>query len=223
MDLAGPAYLAMKSRTDGWLSPGLTAPGAAPSTILRQPLPTHPSNAAAGPPEKSHYAPVRVAHAKVVREYGGINSSGGPQVSGRADQSDFEVEQSMHDASPILYDHCCAGLQFEWVHLAIVQWDWDTDSQHLFLHIRMADVNFTGYKLRGTRFYNQTFVSEQGGAVLDSPLAIKYQDYSVRGVGYIEQFTLLYTSIAFQPYRGGVAQAERGWNTGTDDSYTVPV
>jgi hypothetical protein len=164
--------------------------------------------------------PVRSIQARVEREYGGINSSGGPQVSGRSDQSDFVVELSAGKFSPFLYEHCCGGMQLKWVHLAVLQWDDASSSAQLWQHIRMEDVNLTGYKIRGTRFFTQEFTADEVNPLLKAKTFVKYQDYDVSDVGHIDRMTLLYTSISFTVFdSAGALASQNGWTTGSDEPW----
>jgi len=214
MDLAGPAYIAMKSKSDDWLSPGILHDDASrdkdASLVLPIDSSNPPSNPAAGPPKRSHYAPIVSAKARVVRDYGGINSSGGPQVSGRADQKDFEIVMQSHDMSPILYGHCCGGIQLKWVHLCVPQGGSDdpTIADNLFMHIRMEDVNVTGYRMTGLRkaYHLRTATPAQSK-----------KDYGIYDIKHLDRLTLLYTSISF--LHGGT-KTGRGWNTGSEVLYT---
>lgn len=47
------------------------------------------------------------------REYGGINSSGGPQHSGRPDQHLIRITREADLVSPRLYKYCCNGYQLK--------------------------------------------------------------------------------------------------------------
>lgn len=221
MDLSGPAYAAFKSKSDGWLDPG------ASPNVGDPPLPCSADVDGDGPPEVKYYAPVRLIRAKAERGYGGINSSGGPQVSGRSDQTDFYLEQNSNQSSPILYEHCCSGVQLAWVHLAVLKWD-DSAGAQLFMHIRLQDVSLTSYRFTGVRFFTQEYVVSELAAETNAPTSAtgdflagsksysRLQDYSVSGIGHRDHMTLLYTSIAF---KHGETNTERGWNTGTDDAF----
>ena len=230
--IGGPAYIAMKSKELAPVAAGATATNP-PATVgwLYDPansanLPNLPISAypSRGPDNVNKYSAVRMLTAKAVREYSGINSSGGPQVSGRSDQSDFVFEQNTCLTSPYLYQHCCNCTQLEWVHFAVVQ-----DNVDLFLHIRLQDVSITSYKMRGVRFFYDKVRTNappvapapSGGTaaphippMLGGNLIIKEQENDVHGVGHVDRVTLLYTNIAFK-YGGGV-NLERGWSTGSD-------
>lgn len=214
-----PGFIAMKSKVDGWLVPKVThAVTSPPLPLAAVPDPLPDGKTAAdydngGPPDLANYAPVRAIRAKAVREYGGINSSGGPQVSGRADQSDFYVEQNTNGTSPKLYEHCCNAKQLEWVHIACLK-----DRTNLMLHIVMKDVSITGYEFEGARTFADVFETDAGKDLNISKKFRKLQSGEVTGVIRIDKFTLLYTSITFKYVTGNFIG---GWDTGTDDAFNA--
>lgn len=221
----------MKSKGEGdWLdtgvyqTAGLLLPyksGAETDEVGPPGPPDTSRNTTTGAPAggKFYYAPVREIKAHVDREYGGINSSGGPQVSGRCDHKDFLIEKNCDKSSSILYQHCCSGEQLSWVHLAILQ-DGRTypeirdpadsndpsdavvpkykEPDRMLLHIRLKDVSITSYELSGVRYF--------GSETVDSVRKSKFL-----GVGHVEKFTLLFTSMSLE-FDG----IQRGWDTGKD-------
>jgi type VI protein secretion system component Hcp len=155
--------------------------------------------------------PVRSIQARVEREYGGINSSGGPQVSGRADQTDFSIELPTTAATPVLYEHCCSGKQFSWVHVFVP--NCKAAGGAAALHITMQDVNVTGFEFSGVRWLKDDYDTEDG-AVLNASGAINFKYNSkMYAAGHFDDITLLYTSIVFNV----VGKKERGWTTGSDE------
>lgn len=233
----GPAYIAMKSKGTGdWLDTGVYQTAGLLLPYQAKPgSDEHDKEGPPGPPDFErdktsgapkndvfYYAPVREIKSHVDREYGGINSSGGPQVSGRCDHSDFFVEKNCDKSSAVLFEHCCSGEQLAWVHLAILQdgrtlsavYDPpnSTDPNHqeypewnepdrMLLHVRLKDVNITSYELSGVRYFG----TETDGNVRRPKFL---------GVGHVERFTLLYTTISVD--FGGV---QRGWDTGTNEKW----
>jgi type VI protein secretion system component Hcp len=204
----------MKSKADGWLNTGS-------GVVLTDRLPYQDATDGDdkdGPPPpengKHYYMPLWEIAAEVKREYGGINSSGGPQVSGRSDQSDFEIEWDANAASPILYEHCCSGKQLAWVHVVTVRWAAGQPAE--FIHIRMQDVNVTSYEFTGQRWLKDDFATADGKALNAASGLIAYNNNGTYDLGHSDSFTLLYTSIAFKHF----SNTERGWNTGEDDAWT---
>lgn len=204
----GPAYIAMKTKDgDFWLDPY------SPHDLTGPPLPISASDDSAGPPSTSKYAPVRTFRAKVERDFGGINSSGGPQTTGRADQSDFFVEQNANAISPTLYQQCCSAIQMSWIHLACVAEDGTT----LLRHIVMQDVSLTSYESEGNRKTADTIGLTPAGGELQSSTGLSIQHVGdMVGLRNIDRFTLLYTSISF---RHGSSNIVGGWNTGSETPF----
>jgi type VI protein secretion system component Hcp len=205
------AYIAFKSRDVGWVN-------AATGVDLRDYLSYQSSTTASdsedqtGPPlpeANTYYIPVWEFAAEAKREYGGINSSGGPQVSGRADQSDFSIEIPTTAASPVLYEHCCSGKQFSWIHVVAPNWKAGSGA---WLHIRMKDVNVTGFEFSGVRWLKDDYDTADG-AVLNASTEINFKyNSTMYDIGHYDDLTLLYTSIEFD----FVGQCTRGWDTGSD-------
>ena len=237
MTIDGPALIAIKSQSGGWLntdskfgeSKNLTT--GAPvyptwSTIRYNRLPHQGTDTEVaaenknGPPRPNgtnryYYAPLWEFSAEVQREYGGINSSGGPQVTGRADQSDFKVQWQTNSASPVLYEHCCSGKQLEWVHVVVAKWDNDIPSN--FLHIRMQGVNVTGFEMNAVRWFADETRPVEGGLTFNGATVLEHKpSTSMYGVGHYDDFTLLYTKIAFKHQ----SNTEKTWDTGADAAWS---
>lgn len=239
MSIDGPAYIAMKSKGEGsWLDTGVYQ--SAGLLLPYQSAADHDEQGPPGPPNTDrdpstgapasgnfYYAPVRECKSRVDREYGGINSSGGPQVSGRCDHADFLVEKNCDKTSSILYEHCCSGEQLAWVHIVMLK-DGRTyaaefnppdstdpadqvvpeykEPDGVLLHIRLKDVNITSYEFSGVRYFGSETTSTASGSLRTSAFL---------GVGHVERFTLLYTAMSME--YGGI---QRGWDTGGNDKWT---
>jgi type VI protein secretion system component Hcp len=206
------AYIAFKSRDVGWVN---AATKVESQTYLPYQSSTTPSDSEdnLGPPQleanKNYYIPVWEFAAEVKREYGGINSSGGPQVSGRADQSDFSIEIPTSAASPVLYEHCCSGKQFSWVHVVAPNWRVGSGA---WLHIKMQDVNVTGYEFSAVRWLHDKYEATDMQPLLTST-EINLGGAGMYDAGHFDDVTLLYTSIVFEI----VNKTTRGWTTGSDE------
>lgn len=207
LSIGGPAYIAMKSRADGWLE--------ANQGIGNDLLPTDDEDERVGPPELKHYGATRAISLAVARDYGGIGSSGGPLVSGRSDHGEFEVEQSTNSTSSTIFQHCCAGTQFELVHMVLVGESLDLDVSTRVddptrkLHIRLTDAYIGKFQFTGGRYFGDQYSSFTGEKLLDSKSVIR--GGKMLGVSHVVKYTFVYTAVSFE--LGGV---ERGWHTGED-------
>ena len=208
LNIGGPAYIALKSKSDGWLPSGENI-----SSTLG--LPLHDSEDKIGPPELRHYGSTRAISLGISRDYDGIGSSGGPLVSGRSDHGDFLIEQSANSASSTIFQHCCSGEQFAWVHLVLLgqSLDLSVDSSvpsvSQKIHIRITDTNISGFDFSGGRYFGDQFSSFTGQSIQESTSLVR--GGKLLGVSHVVKYKLWYTAVSFEV--GGV---ERGWHTGED-------
>jgi len=165
------------------------------------------------PPHKKYYGRLGSVVAKVERDYGGINSSGGPQVSGRADHSDLVVVRAADKVSPYLFQYCCTGEQLATVFIAML----DPEDMIWIL----TGVNVTGYEFNGDKSPSTKYVNIP--ATIDASHTVEsysntWGDSATNNFRRLETVSLLYTAIRVEFANGGY----RGWDTGSNTSVTEP-
>lgn len=194
-----------ESKYFGWLLGNSSYNAAIPDAVGKTDV------AANGAPAQKYFMPVRELSTGVKREYAGINSSGGPQVAGRADHEDIQIRRPIDSSSPVTFQYCCAGTQFSYVHIYMFP-SADFASS---IHITLADVNVTSYKIETEMYIGDNFtlgpVSTSNNSLVNQKRSEFWDNYSIK-----EIYTLLYTSMKIEVSGGGA----RGWNTGTDAPYS---
>lgn len=236
VQVGGPAYIAIKSKSAGWLNTGEKYDESSGSNFFTaDTLPVSGSvknngkedqanDPKIGPPAKNSsgkwyfYGNTREVKAKIEREYGGIGSHGGPVVSGRSDHSNFIVEQSANKATAEIFQHCCSGDILEWVHIVAFgqSVDWDVSSSipqpKQGLHIRLQNANVAKFEFTGGRYFGDHFQSFDNSTLSNSTTLVR--GGKLLGVTHVVRYELWYTSISVE-YDG----IERGWDTGTDTAW----
>lgn len=161
------------------------------------------------PPLDKHFAPIRDMKAEVKREYGGINSSGSLQVTGRADHSDIEIIRTADYISPLLYQFVSTGEQFRKVLVVLRENDGAPRVEWL-----LEGVNVTSYKFEAM----PEWISNRITKVSDSETLSS--QYAETLYYRNDTFTLLYTKATLRV--GIVTDKEqihtdfRGWDTGSN-------
>lgn len=155
----------------------------------------------------SPWGVVKELHFGVDREYGGVNSSGGPQHSGRADHRLITVKRDSDKLSPLLFQHCCNGFQLRRVFFV------DTEEQRLLVAESCHVVSFAGNIFRGgaTKYDLSTSNNAVTGQTNASSGSLGSQKRE-------EVLQILYTSIAIDYNNSGF----RGWNTGNETAWNAP-
>lgn len=155
----------------------------------------------------SPWGVVTSLHFGVEREYGGINSSGGPQQSGRADHRLITVKRESDKLSPLLFQHCCNGFQLRRVFFV------DEEEERIIVAESCCVVSFEGEIFRaGATGYN---LNLSDTAVTGSTTA---SSASLGSQKREEVLQILYTSIALNFNESGY----RGWNTGSETAWNAP-
>ena len=232
------AYVAFKSWDTsiespdhpGWLHTGRKVSEA--KLPLTEASGEHPEHSDA-PPDLKYYGDARSVVAKVDREYDGINSSGGPQVTGRCDHSDLVMVRYSDKASPFLFQYCCTGEQFSTVFITFL----DPPIHWVLSGVNVTGYEFTGDKSSSTKYLDVPIpsvgiaipqVTDTAATAAAAAAAIGNQTGQItsytntwgttNNYRRLERVTLLYTSINFEC--DGVGP--RGWDTGTDSVLPPP-
>jgi len=197
----------MGDNANGWLVTGQNYTHAGlPSAMADQP------NEA--PPGTVYYGRVNSVVAHVERDYGGINSSGGPQVSGRCDHSDLVVVRETDRVSPILFQYCCTGEQLSVVHIVFL----DASAKNAVLRLRLLGVNVTGFQFTGEKKSRTKYEASGGNFSTAAYVQSAGNATDLAGAHKrVEKVTLLYTSIEMKYGTDGY----RGWDTGTNNVLPV--
>jgi type VI protein secretion system component Hcp len=160
-----------------------------------------------------NFSPISSMKTKVERDYAGINSSGGPQVAGRADHDEILVTRVADKLSPILYQFVSTGEAFSRIIIVLR----DAGSSGPRVEWLLHGVNLTEYSFEGAHYFSSSLVYEpQGGALSASTEITSSAPKKYRRQ---ETFRLLYTTAQM---RVGVDQPSdwRGWDTGKNDRIT---
>ncbi|HCS54995.1 type VI secretion system tube protein Hcp [Rubinisphaera sp.] len=158
---------------------------------------------------------VREIQYGVVREYGGVNSSGGPQQSGRADHRLITMQRNIDQVTPYLFKHCCNGFQIR--RLAFL------DSTETLGNIIVVAENCQVVSLNTseTRFFKDTrrYNLQIHGQAPNMSLAGSGADESTfLGATRVESVSILYTKLSIK-----VANSDwQGWDTGTEQAWNTP-
>lgn len=200
MQTTTPCYMAARfkglAEHDGWPPTG--------AALDFQALPIGGKNE---PPNRAAYGETQNVKFGASRDFEGVNSSGGPQTAVRPDFTDVTVERESDILSPYLYQYCLDGRQLEWVHLIQILPDGRDANGDVIagarpIHIRLNDVQVTGYELVGERFFGQRVEPTRRFSIGDGSIAF-------------ERVTLLYTRMSIK-----VGTTEHGWDTGTNEAWT---
>lgn len=176
-------------------------------------------------PSFNHFTPILSVKTKVERDYAGINSSGGPQVAGRADHDEIEVTKYSDLLTPILFQFVSTGECFNTVLIVLPGYSGNERVEWL-----LKGVNMTLFEFEGTRSNAGTLRYYSDNA-LGSATSIK-SEATDRYYPRVDKFRLLYTSAEVRVGEGeydiedaagnitaGYKQSRTGWwgwDTGTN-------
>lgn len=151
------------SQNDGWVLSGFNYSDSDVSTSSQTTnpdndlatLPLNSSNAYPdAPPVRTAYSRARTWDVHVKREYAGINSSGGPQVAGRADHEDVVVTRDCDLISPYLFQYCASGWQIPTVY--VIRYIGSENIAFNFCHEWvLTGVQVTDYQFSNGRYFNE--------------------------------------------------------------------
>jgi type VI protein secretion system component Hcp len=206
----------------GWIKSGFNyqqtdvALGPAPdpnSTATQQSnlnasLPIYSTHFPHAPLVTQAYSRARTCEMQVKRDYAGINSSGGPQVAGRADHSDVIITRDCDLISPYLFQYCSSGWQIKSVY--IIRYIGSETISFNFCHEWvLTGVQVTDYQFTNGRYFNECL----------NELTLFAR----------ETVSLLYTSAKYRcsQFTGGQTIDKelgefKGWNTGDNTGIGMP-
>lgn len=149
------------------------------------------------PPETKHFATLRSVGTSVARDYAGINSSGGPQVAGRADHDEIVVVKDADLLTPVLYQFVSTGEAF---------------SRVLIVHPEYGGTSRVEWLLKGVNLTLFEFTGDATWARTDTGFERKIQR--------VDKLRLLYTSAEVRVGAGTNWTTRktdfRGWDTGSN-------
>lgn len=165
-------------------------------------------------PTTANFSAIKSVSSKVVRDYAGINSSGGPQVSGRADHGDIVVERNSDGITPILYQFVSTGEAFNRILIVLPEYGGGARVEWMLRGVNLTNFEFTGTRTNST---SQVYVANSNKIVDSSEFAGR-----TTGRFYLryERIGLLYTSAEVRVGTGTVLTQPvefRGWDTGSND------
>ncbi|MCA9178743.1 MAG: type VI secretion system tube protein Hcp [Planctomycetales bacterium] len=150
----------------------------------------------------------------VDRPYGGINSSGGPQHSGRPEHRLISLERESDMISPLLFKRCCNGMQLQ--RLVIYDPDYNAEAtpngRGLLIYAEDSHVvSFEGIleKTPGSRHTAAAFGAGDG----DQFQAVTQAATQAVGATHrFDRMTILYTRLSVQV----LGSTFQGWDTGSE-------
>lgn len=211
-------YLAFQfqvgSDTDeqGWFATG----------SLDQPATTFPTL----PADVKPWQGVKKFYYGATREYGGINSSGGPQHSGRPDQHLIRITRESDLVSPKLYKYCCNGYQLQSM-LFITE----TDSGESLTIVYCEACHVVEFETQhfhaAATDYSHLALTLNGQSVTNGANSFTQSKSTLGDVKVEDELAILYTKIAIcqsrvvggtrkKVWQGWDTAAEKHWDTGIE-------
>ena len=155
---------------------------------------------------------VREVRFGVDREYGGINSSGGPQHSGRADHRLITLVRNTDLISPALFKRCCNGMQLR----RVVIYDFERKIFVVADSCHVISFEFVGDKKPTTRYEVSQVGTDQSMQFLGRSYTASQDIGDTRRY---DRLTILQTSVAMSTDNGS---SWHGWNTGSEVAWNSP-
>jgi type VI protein secretion system component Hcp len=199
---------------EGWVRSGFSyqnsdVAGTGNDNNAHATLPTNDANNYPEAPKiREAYSKARTWEAQVTCEYAGINSSGGPQVAGRASHADVILTRDCDLISPYLFQYCASGWQIQ--NIYVIRYIASDTVSHNFCHEwHLSGVHVTDYKYSNGRYYNE---------------CLDRTSLSAR-----ETVSLLYTTAKYRSSKftgAGTLQSElgewKGWDTSNNTGIGMP-
>ncbi len=157
----------------------------------------------------------REIHYGVVREYGGVNSSGGPQQSGRADHRLITIERNIDQVTPYLFKHCCNGFQIR--RLAFI----DNTAALGDIVVVAENCQVVDFSTSETRYFEDVrhyHLQLHGQAPSMNISGASDTESTFIEVTRVETIKILYTKISIKVAGSGW----QGWDTGTEQAWNTP-
>ncbi|WP_237226211.1 type VI secretion system tube protein Hcp [Rubinisphaera sp. JC750] len=152
------------------------------------------------------------------REYGGINSSGGPQHSGRPDQHLIRITREADLVSPKLYKYCCNGYQLQSM-LFITE----TDSGESLTIVYCEACHVVEFETQhfhaAATDYSHLALTLDGQSVSNASNSFTQSKPTLGDVKVEDELSILYTKMIIGQSRivGGERQTVwQGWDTAAE-------
>jgi len=152
------------------------------------------------------------------RDYGGISSSGGPQVSGRADQHLIQITREADLVSPVLYKYCCNGYQIKKL-LFITETDSGESVTIVYAEACQVVEFETQHINSAATDYSHLALTLNGQTVSNASNSFTQSKASLGDVMVEDELQILYTRMVIGQSRivsGNRTTVWQGWDTSNE-------